>query len=88
MEVVDWNSLQIVEIHDEEGRIELMSHQMYEILGFRKQKTNVPIIPAQTFDCLMDENCDDGTDIAVSDVLPNEMVISVANMAPFAICSS
>jgi hypothetical protein len=83
MEVVDWNSLQIVETHDEEGRIELMSeNQMYEILGFREEKTNVPVIPAQAFDCLMDENCDDGTDIPVSDVLPNEMVISYDKNKP------
>jgi hypothetical protein len=42
IEVVDWNSLQIVETHDEEGRIELMSeNQMYEILGLREEKTNI-----------------------------------------------
>ena len=31
---VDWDTLQIVEAHDDEGRIELISEdQLYEILG-------------------------------------------------------
>ena len=34
---VDWDSLQIVETHDEEGRIALMSeNQIYELLGLNR----------------------------------------------------
>jgi hypothetical protein len=80
MEVVDWNSLWIVETHDEEGLIELMSeNQMYEILGLREEETNV--VPTKAFDCPMDENYVNVADlpiseIPVSDVVPNEVVIS------------
>jgi hypothetical protein len=86
MEVVDWNSLQIVETHDEEGRIELMSeNQMYEILGLREEETNV--VPTKTFDCPMDENYVHVadlpiSDIPVSDVVPNEMLISYDKTQP------
>ena len=39
----DWNSLQIVETHDDEGRIALISeNRMYELLGLREEHTNVP----------------------------------------------
>jgi hypothetical protein len=40
MEKVDWATLQIVETHDDEGRIELISEsQMCEILGLSDEGT-------------------------------------------------
>jgi hypothetical protein len=51
---VDWDSLQIVETHDDEGRIALISeNQMYELLGLREEETN--IVPMEVFDRRMDE---------------------------------
>ena len=39
---VDWDSLQIVETHDDECRIALVSEkQMCEILGLREEETHV-----------------------------------------------
>jgi len=45
MERVDWATIQIVETHDDEGRIQLMSEsQMCEILGLTDEGTpNIPI---------------------------------------------
>lgn len=38
---VDWDSLQIVETHDDEGRIALLSeNQMCELLGLREDETH------------------------------------------------
>ncbi|CAN6274388.1 unnamed protein product [Urochloa humidicola] len=42
MERVDWDSLQIVETHDDEGRIELISeNQIYELFGLRQEEATV-----------------------------------------------
>jgi hypothetical protein len=58
MERVDWATIQIVEVHDDEGRIELMSEsQMCEILGLTNEGT--PNVPTQGFDRRMDEQCND-----------------------------
>ncbi|CAN6274954.1 unnamed protein product [Urochloa humidicola] len=75
METIDWDSLQIVETHDEEGRIALMSeNQLCELLGFREEETT--LVPAEEINCRMDEHCVDGANIPISDALPSEMVIS------------
>jgi hypothetical protein len=83
MEKVDWATLQIVETHDDEGRIELMSQsQMCELLGLTDEGTTN--IPTQGSDCRMDEQGNgneleqdiDGADIPTSDVVLGEMVIS------------
>ena len=73
---VDWNSLQIVETHDEEGRIALISeNQMCELLGVR-EKEHI-IVPTEVFDRRMDEHGDyDGAAIPTSDTVPSEVVIS------------
>jgi hypothetical protein len=40
LELVDWDSLRIVETHDDEGRIELISEDhMSELLGLREETT-------------------------------------------------
>jgi hypothetical protein len=83
MERVDWETLQIVETHDDEGRIELMSEsQMIELLGLADEGT--PNIPTQGFDRRMDEQGNDnelgedvdGAAIPTNDVVPCEIVIS------------
>jgi hypothetical protein len=54
IERVDWDTIQIVETHDDEGRIDLMSEsQMCELLGLTDKDTTK--ISAQGFDCRMDE---------------------------------
>ena len=58
MERVDWATIQIVETHDDEGRIKIMSgSQMFELLGLRDEGT--PNIPTQGFDRRMDEQGND-----------------------------
>jgi hypothetical protein len=43
IETIDWTTLQIVETHDDEGRIELMSEsQMCELLGIRDESAPIP----------------------------------------------
>jgi len=83
MERVDWATIQIVETHDDEGRIQLMSEsQMCEILGLTDEGT--PNIPIQGFDRRMDEQGNDndrgedvdGAAIPTNDDVPGEMVIS------------
>jgi hypothetical protein len=75
IEPVDWDTLQIVETHDDQDRIELISEDhMYELLGLREKETSSVL--AQTFDCQMDEHCVDGADTHVGDGIPSEMVIS------------
>ena len=75
---VDWDSLQIVETHDDEGRIALVSEkQMCEILGLRKGETHVDegqmneqgVDNEQRFDT-------DGAAIPTCDAIPSELVIS------------
>jgi len=54
MEIFDWDSIQIVETHDDEGRIALMSeNQICELLGLTEEDTTN--ILTQGFDCRMDE---------------------------------
>jgi hypothetical protein len=83
MERVDWDSIQIVETHDDEGRIALMSEsQICEFLGMTEEDTTNN--RAQGFDCQMDEQGHDnehgqntdGAAIPTSDAIPDEMVIS------------
>ena len=73
---VDWNSLHIVETHDDEGRIALISeNRMYELLGLREEEHTS--VPAEVFDSRMDEQGDnDGAAIPTSDDVPSEVVIS------------
>lgn len=50
MERVDWDNIHIVETHDDEGRIALMSEsQICELLGVIEEDTTN--IPAEGFDC-------------------------------------
>ena len=50
MEIFDWDSIQIVETHDGEGRIALMSeNQICELFGLTEEDTTN--IPTQDFDC-------------------------------------
>lgn len=76
IESVDWSTLQIVETHDDEGRIDVISEsQMCELLGLADKVTTN--IPARRFDCRMDVEGDiDGAAIPTSDVVPCEVVIS------------
>lgn len=83
MERVDWDNIHIVETHDDEGRIALMSEsQICELLGVIEEDTTN--IPAQGFDCRMYEQGhdselgqnNDGAAIPTSDEVPGEMVIS------------
>ena len=69
---VDWDSLQIVETHDDECRIALVSEKhMCEILGLREEETHVD-------EGQMNEQGVDteGAAIPTSDAIPSEMVIS------------
>jgi hypothetical protein len=68
---VDWNSLHIVETHDDEGRIALLSeNQIYALLGLREEgTTNESEYVEHGVD--NDDDC-----FRTSDVLPSEMVIS------------
>ncbi|KAG8100765.1 hypothetical protein GUJ93_ZPchr0013g34419 [Zizania palustris] len=76
MEIVDWGSIQIVETHDDEGRIAIMSeNQICELVGLTEDTTNVP---AQGFECQMDKQGyanelgqdNDGVVIPTSDAIP------------------
>jgi hypothetical protein len=66
---VDWNSLHIVETHDDEGRIALLSeNQIYALLGLREEgTTNESEYVEHGVD--NDDDC-----IRTSDVLPSEMI--------------
>ena len=72
---MDWDTLQIVEAHDDEGRIELISEdQLYEILGLgdedqRTKMVEPPRIVEQRGDT-------EGAVIPVSDAIPDEVVIT------------
>ena len=79
IERVDWDSIQIVETHDEEGRIAVMSeNQMCELLGLSEEEARN--IPAQGFERRMDEQGhddelgqnNDGAEIPTSDAIPGE----------------
>ena len=69
LERVDWDTVQIVETHDDEGRIALMSEsQICELLGLTEEGTTN--IPAQDFDCRMDEEGNDNEIGQDTEVLP------------------
>jgi hypothetical protein len=54
METIDWSSIKIVETHDDEGRIDLMSEsKIYELLGLTDEVTTN--VPTPAFDFRMDE---------------------------------
>jgi hypothetical protein len=83
LERVDWATIQIVETHDDEGQIELMSESLVrEILGLTNEGTSN--VPTQGFDRRMDEQCNnndhgedvDGAVIPTNDDVPGEVVIS------------
>ena len=79
MEPIDWTTLQIVETHDDEGRIELMSEsQMCELLDIRDESapnTAIPTNDEQRHDNAVGQNVD-GAAIPTNDEVPGEMVIS------------
>ena len=81
---VDWDSLQIVETHDDECRIALVSEkQMCEILGLREEETHVDegqmneqgVDNEQCVDNMQGVDTD-GAAIPTCDAIPSEMVIS------------
>jgi hypothetical protein len=84
MEIIDWSTIKIVETHDDEGRIDLMSEsKIYDLLGLTDEVTTN--VPTQAFDFQMDEvegndnevdQNTDGAAILTSDVVPCEIVIS------------
>ncbi|OQU78906.1 hypothetical protein SORBI_3008G069901 [Sorghum bicolor] len=83
MERVDWSTIQIVETHDDEGRIEMMSEsQICEILGLTDE--GLPNVPMHGSDRRMDERGNDnvvvqevdGAAIPTNDIVPGEVVIS------------
>jgi hypothetical protein len=91
MEKVDWATLQIVETHDDEGRIQLMSEsQMCELLGLTKEGTTNETTNIPTSDCPMNGQGDDnelgkdidGAAILTSDAVPGEMVITYDKKNP------
>jgi len=90
---VDWATLQIVETHDDEGRIEVMSEsRMCEFLGLTEEGTTNEStnVPTQGFGCRMDEQVNDtalgqdidGAAIPTSDAVPGEMVITYDKKNP------
>jgi len=84
VEIVDWDSLQIVETHDDEGCIALMSEkQMCEILGLTEEETHLDEgqMNEQSVDIEKGIDTEQGVDtegaaIPTSDAIPSEMVIS------------
>ena len=81
---VDWDSLQIVETHDDECRIALVSEkQMCEILGLREEETHVDegqmneqgVDNEQCVDNMQGVDTD-GAAIPTCDAIPSELVIS------------
>ena len=76
MPPVDWDSLQIIETHDEEGRIKLLSEdQMYVFLGLRDEESGKV---AASHDRVMVEegSHEDDAVIPNNDDIPTEVVIS------------
>ncbi|KAG2638430.1 hypothetical protein PVAP13_2NG594320 [Panicum virgatum] len=75
-ERVDWSTIQIVDTHDDEGRIELLSEsQMCELLGLADEGT--PNIPTQGHHRRMDEQGNDlelGQDIDGNAIPTNDAV--------------
>ena len=84
MKRVDWDNLQIVETHDDEGRIALVSEKkMCEILGLTEEETHVDegqmneqgVDNEQCVDNMQGVDTD-GAAIPTCDAIPSEMVIS------------
>jgi len=76
MPPVDWDSLQIIETHDEKGRIKLLSEdQMYVFLGLRDEESGKV---AASHDRVMVEegSHEDDAVIPNNDDIPTEVVIS------------
>jgi hypothetical protein len=76
MALVDWDSLHIIETHDEEGRIELLSEdQMYVFLGLRDEESGKV---AASHDRVMVEEGSHDDDVVIpnNDDIPTELVIS------------
>lgn len=74
---VDWDNLHIVETHDDEGRIELITEdQLYVALGLRDENDRANT--AQPDGRRMVEQGADSEDAAltISDAIPNEIVIT------------
>ncbi|EES05011.1 hypothetical protein SORBI_3004G139800 [Sorghum bicolor] len=87
METMDWATLQIVETHDDEGRIEIISeNQMCELLGIFDEGTSN--IPRQGCDRGMDEQdnvYDLGQDIDGAAIPTNDDVPVGAHLAKVSI---
>jgi len=76
---VDWDNLQIVESHDEEGRIELLSeNQISVLLGLRDEESAHVAAPNDRSMDMQSVDNDNDNDAAIpaSDVIPSELVIS------------
>ena len=75
---VDWDNLQIVETHDDEGRIELVSEdQLCEILGLKDDEEEKKSKTEPKRRRMVEQGIDnEGAAIPVSDAIPNEVVIT------------
>jgi len=74
---VDWDNLQIVESHDEEGRIELLSeNQISVLLGLRDEESAHVAAPNDRSMDMQSVDNDNDAAIPTSDVIPSELVIS------------
>lgn len=74
---VDWDNLQIVETHDEEGRIELGSEdQLCEILGLKDEEEGARKTEPKGRRMAEQGGDNEGAAIPVSDAIPNEVVIT------------
>ena len=76
---VDRDNLQIVESHDEEGRIELLSeNQISVLLGLRDEESAHVAAPNDRSMDMQSVDNDNDNDAAIptSDVIPSELVIS------------
>ena len=76
MPPVDWDSLQIIETHDEKGRIKLLSEdQMYVFLGLRDEEVG-KVAGSHDHVMVEDGSHDDDVVIPDNDDIPTELVIS------------
>ena len=74
---VDSNNLQIVESHDEEGRIELLSeNQISVLLGLRDEESAHVAAPNDRSMDMQSVDNDNDAAIPTSDAIPSELVIS------------
>nr|TKW39579.1 hypothetical protein SEVIR_1G188300v2 [Setaria viridis] len=81
---VDWDSLQIVETHDDEGRIALLSeNQMCELLGLREDETHAGEGQMNEHGVDNEQGVDnDGAAIPTSDAVPMELPFVVGAPLP------